>query len=366
MNSFKYFMPTKIFAGEGCIDKNKEELKKLGEKALIITGKGSAKRNGSLNDVESALDALNLKYVLFDEIQENPTVEMIINASDLGKKEKVDFVIGIGGGSPMDSAKAAAFMIANPKKEIDFLFEPGDFKAIPIVEIPTTAGTGSEATPYSVLTWEEKKIKTGITQRTFASIAFLDAKYMMDMPNRVTINTAVDALTHLIEAYLCTDANFLSDKLAEVGLSVFSECITDIKNKNFTYEIREKLLLASTIAGIVISQSQTSLPHALGYYLTFNKHIPHGRANAIFIPEYLKMFHDKTKINFMLDLIGFHSIEDLDLYFKEVLDPREVFTEKDVKDYTKEMMKVTSKIATFPQEISEHDIYQLVYNSLLK
>ena len=365
MKDFTYFMPSKLYCGQDCIYKNREVLKNLGTKALIVTGKGSAKRNGSLDDVCNALSTIGLSYIIYDEIEENPTVEMIINASSLGKKEKVDFIIGIGGGSPMDSAKAVAFMIGNPDKEIDFLFQPGNYKSLPIAEVPTTAGTGSETTPYAVLTWHEKQIKTGIAQRTFANVAFLDAKYMVGMPDRITINTAIDALTHLIESYLCTDASFISDRLAETGLISFKECIEDIKNKNFSLEVREKLLLISSIAGMVISQSQTSLPHQMGYYLTYFKNIPHGRANAIFIGEYLRLFKDKSKVMKMLSYIGFKSIDDFDCYLKSILDKREDFTEEEVLEYTKQMMTVKNKIATFPDNISEKDIYNIFYNSLM-
>ncbi|NMA70105.1 MAG: iron-containing alcohol dehydrogenase, partial [Desulfitobacterium sp.] len=111
---FKYFMPTEIYFGENAVLKNKEVLRKLGRKAFISTGRSSAKKNGSYNDVTKALAEVGIEYLLFDEVEENPSLETIAKASDLGKENNVDFVIGIGGGSPMDVAKAIAVFIKNP------------------------------------------------------------------------------------------------------------------------------------------------------------------------------------------------------------------------------------------------------------
>ena len=154
----KLYMPTKVYNEKGCVRQHSQELAELGTKALLVTGKHSSRVNGSLQDVEDALNREQVPYVIFDGIEENPSVETVMRATALGLSEKVDFVIGIGGGSPMDASKAIALMIANPEKKADFLYETDAAvkqaanKALTVAAVPTTAGTGSEVTPYAILT----------------------------------------------------------------------------------------------------------------------------------------------------------------------------------------------------------------------
>ena len=366
MNDFTYFMPAKIFFGKDCIVKNKEAFEALGKRALIFTGRHSAKANGSLKDVTDALEAVGIGYDVFDEVEENPSLETIDKAARIGIANGADFVIGIGGGSPMDAAKGASYIIANPDKDAEMLMEPGAFRHTPIAEVATTAGTGSETTQYAVFTLHKQGTKNGATQKAFADIAFLDAKYTATLSDKVTVNTAVDALTHLIEGYTSKKANFLSDKLAESGMHIFAECIPAIKSLDFTEEIREKLLLMSTIAGIVIAQAGTSLPHACGYMPTYEKHIPHGRANAIFTRAYLELFPDQTKTDTIVKILGFDSLVAFNDFLKLILDPRETFTEDDVIRYADALIATPGKLALHPYPLSRDEVIEMYRKSLLE
>lgn len=156
MNNFRYFMPADCYFGRGCIEANKNAMAKLGKKAMVVTGRTSAKKNGAQKDVTAALDTLGIAWVLFDEIGENPDVEIVERAAKIAIDEGVEFFIGIGGGSPMDASKAISVMAAAPEKGTDALWD-GDAKALPIVAVPTTAGTGSEVTQYAILTLHGKK-----------------------------------------------------------------------------------------------------------------------------------------------------------------------------------------------------------------
>lgn len=364
MNRFNFFMPAHVYFGENCILENKDALRGFGEKALIVTGRHSAKKNGAQADITSALESLGKTWVLFDEVEENPSVETIVKAADFGKKEKADFVIGIGGGSPMDSAKAISCLLANPDKGSDVLFGK-TAPHVPVIEIPTTAGTGSETTQFAIVTLHEKRTKSAISQKIFADASFLDAKYMATLSPEITNNTAVDALTHLIEAYMSKNANFFSDRLAEIGLDIFKECIPSLKSRTYSPEIREKLLLASTIAGMVIAQAGTSLPHAMGYFLTYEKGIPHGRSNGILVKAYLEQFPVQTKISTLLEHLDMSSLTELDELLKEVLHTTENFTETDIKYYSKEVSKNKMKLASYPYTITEEDLYHIYKKSLL-
>ncbi len=365
MNAFTYYMPAKVFFGKDCIMNNKEAFLPLGKKALIFTGRHSAKINGSQKDIENALDAVGIGHVLFDEVEENPSLETIERAAKIGLSEGVDFVIGIGGGSPMDAAKGASYLIANPSMSADMLMQEGQYRHTPIVEVATTAGTGSETTQYAVFTLHNQGTKNGAVQKAFADIAFLDAKYTESLSDKVTVNTAIDALTHLIEGYTSKKANFISDKIAEGGFKIFAECMPAVKALDFNEEIREKLLLMSTIAGIVIAPAGTSLPHACGYMPTYERGIPHGRANAIFTRAYLELFPDQTKTNTILDILGFDSLESFNDFLKSVLEPREEFTEADVERYTDVLMSTPGKLALHPYPLTRGEVYEMYKKSLL-
>lgn len=172
----KFFMPTKVLMGKGVVLNNSNLLKKFGNKALIVTGRYSSKKNGSLDDVVSALKKENMDYIIFDEIEENPSVESVAKAAQLGKNENVDFIIGIGGGSPLDASKAIGVMIKNKDLTSETLFSSEVLESIDIVCVPTTAGTGSETTQYAIITDHKNKTKRNLGQSIFAKLALVDAR----------------------------------------------------------------------------------------------------------------------------------------------------------------------------------------------
>ncbi len=366
MKDFAYFMPTKILFGKDCIINNSNILKDTGNKAMVVTGRKSAKINGAEKDVIFALEKENIKYIIFDEIEENPDVETIVKASEIGKKEKVDFIIGIGGGSPMDAAKAISCLVANPDCTEEILLGEQK-KHLPVIEVPTTSGTGSEVTPLSVLTFHKEKTKYSINQKIFAKCTFLDAKYTESLSPKITNNTAIDALSHIIEGYMAVKSSFFSDIIAEAALRLFKECIPCIENREYTFENREKLLICSTIAGILIAQTGTSLPHFFGYQLTYNKHIAHGAANGMLMTSYLKLFGEDKKVSNILNILGMKNIEELQKFFKKSL--KEYydikFTLEEIDMYTDNSYLKKEKLKTFPYDISKEDIKNVYIESLI-
>ncbi|MGN1230517.1 MAG: iron-containing alcohol dehydrogenase, partial [Anaerotignum sp.] len=189
MEQFRYFMPVDTYFGRGCVAAHKDAMAKLGKKAMVVTGRTSAKKNGAQKDITDALDALQIAWVLFDEIGENPDVETVERAAAIAIQEKVEFFIGIGGGSPMDASKAIAVMAAQPEKGTDALWDANS-KALPIVAVPTTAGTGSEVTQYAIVTLHAKRTKSSIAAHIFATVSYLDPEYMDTLPAKTTNNTA--------------------------------------------------------------------------------------------------------------------------------------------------------------------------------
>ena len=291
--NINYYMPTRIIAGAHCVFENRSLLKELGDRALIVTGKHSAKANGSYADVVKALEANGQTHVLYDRVVSNPTVDNAFEAADLARREGCGFIVAIGGGSPLDAAKAAAALALREIKRAE-IFGTVFTAALPIAAVPTTAGTGSDVTPYAILTNDAEQTKTSVSSPAlFARLAFLDAAYTAALPRRVTVNTAVDALSHAIEGLLSIRASAPSDLLARESIRLIAECFDDLDRENPGPQVRGKLLYASTLAGMVIANTGTTAVHALGYMLTYFKHIDHGRANGLLLAHYLKFIEEQ-------------------------------------------------------------------------
>jgi len=303
-------MPARLLLGENCVIEQRSLLSPLGKKALIVMGKNSARKNGAYADAAKALEANGQDHVLYDQVMENPTDTCAFEAGNLAKTTGCDFVLSIGGGSPMDAAKAAAVLAVN-KISKEELFNSSFAAALPLAAIPTTAGTGSETTHYSVLMdTTEADGKTpragGPAKRSIASplffsrFAFLDAKYLLWLGRNITVNTTLDALSHAIEGMLTLRTNYLSNILARESIAMIMDCMDDLLSfpsepSAFSAEKREKLLLASSLAGMVIAQSGTALPHSMGYYFTANWDTAHGRANGLLIKSFLSLCREKEK-----------------------------------------------------------------------
>ncbi|MGH4122389.1 MAG: iron-containing alcohol dehydrogenase family protein [Clostridium sp.] len=365
MEFMNYYMPTKILLGEDVVLKNSNLFNNYGKKALIVTGKNSSIINGSLKDVTTALRSEGILYDIFNSVEENPSLETVENIAELGRAQKSNFIIGIGGGSPIDASKAAGVLINNPKATRYNLFDSPHLKSIPVIALPTTAGTGSETTPYSIVTDNEMQTKRGICQRIFPEYALLDVKYLMFLPDPITINTSIDALSHLIEGYMSSNANVLSDALAEKGLKLFGECLNMIKEKDFTYIVREKLMLASSIAGMVIAQAGTSLPHGMGYALTYFHNIPHGKANGLLLKSYLEFCVDENKVRKILYLLTLENLDVLGNFLNAMLGYVNTVSYEEMCLYAGKMALNNDKLKNHPAPVKREDILK-IYNDSLK
>lgn len=364
MNFINYYMPTKIILDKEVVLKNSSLFYSYGKKALIVTGKTSSITNGSLKDVTNALEKEGIVYDIFNNVEENPSLETIEEIARLGRTQKSDFVIGIGGGSPIDSAKAAGVLINNPNAIRCNLFDSPHLKSIPVIAVPTTAGTGTETTPYSIVTDNELQTKHGICQRVFPEYALLDVKYLMFLPDKITINTSIDALSHLIEGYVSSKSNTLSDALAEKGLKLFGECLNMIKEKDFTYVVREKLMLASTIAGMVIAQSGTSLPHGMGYALTYFHNIPHGKANGVLLKSYLEFCENKHRVRKILYLLTIENLDELGEFLNDMLGCVDNISYKDICSYSDKITLTNNQFKNHPTSVGKEDILKIYKDSL--
>lgn len=334
--NLQFFMPTKIIMGRDCIVNHAEVLINMGKKALIVTGSQSAKVNGSLEDIVKALTGNGQAFAIFDKVMSNPTIDCVYEGAAFAKSEGADFVIAIGGGSPMDAAKAIALLSCQevPREKLfSGEYEP---KVLPMAFVPTTAGTGSEVTQYSILTNDEAKTKTSLAAPfLFPVVSFLDSKYMESLSKTTTINTAVDALSHSMEGYLSNRANAISDVLALESMEIIAKQFDNLKNFTLTADDRSGLLYASTLGGMVIAHTGTTAVHSMGYSLTYFKDIDHGRANGLLIAEFLKLV-EKTKperVKAMLDKMSFSDLDAFKGTLEILLGDKEKITKEEIKSY---------------------------------
>lgn len=287
------YMPVQIVSGRGSLKENYHLLEKMGKSCLIVTGGNSAKKCGALADVTDCLAKLEIEYSVFDGITENPYTADCHKAGEMARKMNADFIIGIGGGSPLDASKAVAIFATNSELQpVDIYKMTYKNKPLPLVLVGTTSGTGSEVTGVSVLTNSENGMKKSISGHDcYAKISFCDYGYTETMPYSVTVSTALDAFAHSVEAYFSSTANEISDIYAEKAFSMLRTGLMHFyKNNSLPDEkLREELYNASLFAGLCLNITGTCFPHTMGYLLTEDFNIPHGRACAAFIPEFIKL-----------------------------------------------------------------------------
>ena len=366
---FTYYMPVKVLAGQGCLYEHRALLAELGKKALIVTGAASAYQNGAYDDAVKALKANGQEFACYSKVMSNPTVDCALDAAEAIKREGCGFVLAIGGGSPLDAGKAAAALALNALDK-DAVFGVSYQRALPVAAVPTTAGTGSEVTQYAILTNHTAQTKTSIAgPGMFPRLAFLDARYMRGLPRSITVNTAIDALSHLIEGMLSVRASALSDAMAEAGIRAIAECFDALAQDEPGLPVREKLLRASTLGGMVIANTGTTAVHAAGYQLTYHRNIDHGRANGLLIGAYLRFVRGKEaelgtrRIGEILEALGMETLDEFDAALDALLGGRERFTPEEIEAYAEAAMRAKNitNAAVIPEKA---DILETLRRSL--
>ncbi len=277
---FDFYIPTKILFGCGRL----QELSKIalpGKKALIVITNGKSMKNlGYLARVEEYLKQNGAQSVLFDKILPNPIQEHVMEAAELARNENCDFIIGLGGGSAIDSAKSIALMVRNPGTYWDYVKSGKAIKedVLPIIAIPTTAGTGTESDPWTVITNPQtnEKIGFGIAE-LFPKIAIVDPELMTSVPSHLTAYQGMDAFFHSAEGYLAKVAQPISDVMALDSIRRITNFLPSAVKDGKNIHAREELAWASTQAGMVESTSCCISEHSMEHALSaFYPELPHG------------------------------------------------------------------------------------------
>jgi alcohol dehydrogenase class IV len=285
------FRTTKrILFGPGSIERLGPEAQLLkAKKILIITDPGVIQA-GLLEGVEKSLQSVNLPFIIFDGVEPDPRIEVVEKSVERAKKEEIDLIIGFGGGSSLDIAKVTSIMITNTGKidsffGIDLVPNPG----VPVILIPTTAGTGSEVTPIAILSDTKEKLKKGIVSPTlFPEVAILDPKLTIGLPPSVTAFTGMDALTHAIESYYSINSTDLSDLLAFKAMELLSKNLRMAYAQGENLAARSCVLEGSLLAGIAFANAGVGAVHAFAYPLGGEFHLAHGLTNTLMLPYVMR------------------------------------------------------------------------------
>ena len=279
-----YFVSPEIVFGEGALDAL-DELE--GQRALVVTD-GTLVELGLVDKVKAHLDKAGIDVHVFDAVESDPSVQTVRRGVEVAQEVRPDWIVGLGGGSPMDAAKAIWVLYERPDlhpAEINPFIRLGLRQKARLLTIPTTSGTGAEVTWGIVLTDTEEQRKMGLGNReNVADIAIVDPEMAAGMPPQLTADTGLDALTHAVEGYTCTWHTDMTDGLCLSAVRLIFEYLPRAVAGGSNMEARERMHNAATCAGLGFGNAMASISHAMGHTLGAVFHVPHGRAVAIFLP----------------------------------------------------------------------------------
>ncbi len=296
--NFTYYVPTKIVFGRDSL-KTLHTLALPGKKAFIVMSNGgSVKKNGSFDKLAGELKAAGVEYVEYAKIKPNPTLDNVMEGAALLKETGCDFVIGFGGGSPIDASKSIAVMATNPGNYWDYIFggsgkqQPLVCDPLPVVAITTTAGTGTEADPWTVVTKEDTAEKIGYgNEKTFPVLSIVDSELMRTVPKHLTAYQGFDALFHSTEGYIANCSDFMSDTYALRAIELVGRSLAKAVANGDDMDARDDVALANTLSGLVESTSSCTSEHALEHAMSANfTELAHGAGLIMISLEYYKCF----------------------------------------------------------------------------
>ncbi|KIL37743.1 alcohol dehydrogenase [Cohnella kolymensis] len=283
-------MPTAIEFGAGLIGKLADHVKALsGTKVLIVADPGVVQA-GVVDRLKKPLEEAGIPHLLFSEIEADPDIESVEKGTQIAKSQGCDLVVGVGGGSSLDIAKAIGLMLTNPGNIRDYV---GINKVIhqgaPVIAVPTTAGTGSEVTIWSVMTDKKQKLKLSVgSPYNCPTLALCDPELTVSLPPHITAATGMDALTHALESYVNKATHPISEGLSIQAMKMISKSLRHAVVQGENVSARHDMLVASLIAAMAFNSTRLGLAHALALPLGAHFKIPHGTVNAILLPEVMQ------------------------------------------------------------------------------
>jgi alcohol dehydrogenase class IV len=371
ISSFTFYTPARIVFGKGRLQELGSYVNRLGDKVLLVTGRTFARKYGYIELLTSNMENAGVKVFVFDKVEENPSIETVESGSSLCRSLNVNIVVGFGGGSVMDAAKAIALLSAKGGSIRDYIHPyVVEDEILPIIAIPTTCGTGSEVTRYALLsdlTAKRKVVVAGYP--LIPKIAIIDPDVLKHLPINLTIYTALDAFSHSIEAYWSKSSQPLSDMFALESMKII---LRDLREASYKPEARDSLHYASLLGGLAINCAGTTVIHGLGYYLTTHHGIHHGLANSIFLPLAVKFNAPEIpdKILRLIDRLGFEcenlneavdklveKIVELETELEVPTNLRGLGVRRDEVDvFVADTMQYRRNLENNPRTVSEEDV----------
>lgn len=385
MSTTRMFQTTsRIIRGIGTLEKVGVEISRLrASKVMVITDPGIIEA-GIVNRLTDLLDQAGMDYTIFSEIEPDPRLETAVKAAEQVRKAGSELVVGIGGGSAIDIAKVAAVLVTNSGNistffGIDLLPRPG----LPVIIIPTTAGTGSEVTPIAILSDEAEKLKKGIVSPyLFPTVALLDAELTVGLPPGVTAASGIDALIHAVEAYTSVNADPLTDLFACRAMKLIYGSLLQAFHHGQDLTARSNMLEGSMLAGVAFANAGVTAVHAFAYPIGAEFHIPHGIANAIMLTPVMEFNMTANPARFaaiaqnfgidtsaMADLAAAQlAVEAMEKLGAELKLPRQLSTfgvkAKHIPGLAQGVMKVTRLLANNPRPMTAKDA-EAIYHKVL-
>ena len=299
MSVFSFYMPTRLYFGSGAVQKLTRARLPEG-RGLIITGGTSTTRLGYVARVEDALAEAGHEMLVYNKVQPNPTIEGVRECAALCRAENIAFVVGLGGGSSIDTAKAVAIMATNEGDWWDYIHGgTGGGKRIakdglPVVAIPTTAGTGTEADPFTVITNGEEKIGGG-GEKCFPAISIVDPDFMMTVPPHLTAYQGFDAFFHAAEGYIAKTATPISEMFSLQAIELIGRSLATAVHEGGDKQARADVALANTLAGFVETLSSCTGEHAIEHALSaYHPALPHGAGLIMISKAYWSRFFESS------------------------------------------------------------------------
>ncbi len=313
-NGFNYFLPVNLVFGKGKVQEIGKLASMHGSTAMIVTGGNSVKANGTYDKVRALLEEAGMTTVLFDKVTPNPLTATVDEGGRIAKQQHVDVVIGLGGGSAMDSAKGIAFMAENEGGVSEYIYgERTSSKALPLILVPTTFGTGSEANGFSVMTNPANGDKKSLRSPALvATASIVDPDLMRTMPSSVIAANGCDMLCHCIEAYTANNAQPFTDALALYAIPLIANNIVSLYRGEGTDEQWAKVCLAGTIGGMIINTAGVGLGHAMEHPVSGLKNITHGKGLAAIEPATIEATYQYNRFKYgrIARVLGGFTAED--------------------------------------------------------
>lgn len=369
---FQYYLPVHIVFGRKKVAEVGALTAPYGKKALIVTGTSSAKKSGLYKKVAQSLTEAKVSHCLFDKVTQNPLTTTAIEGATLAREQQCEVVVAIGGGSIMDCAKAIAFLAVNNGDINDYIYgRKTSEKALPIILIPTTCGTGSEGNGFAVLTNPQNKDKKSLRcNAVVAKVSLVDPECMMTMPKKVLASVGFDALCHCMEAYTSKLAQPFSDALCLYAMELIVSSLVKVYQDAQDIEAWEKLTLASTIGGMAINIAGVTLSHGMEHPASGLKDIVHGYGLAALTPVVLEASIEGCPDKFarIAQIFGGSTAEELPGIIRKLLQSLDIsfslsklgFKEEDIPWMAENCVKVSAaSIANNPVVFSQQQIAEI-------